>query len=38
MVDKYSGNVMDCQATAKGSITGGNGIKSSFTFFARDSE
>ena len=33
-----SGSVMDCHATARGSITGGSGVKLSFTIFARDSK
>ena len=33
-----SGSVMDCHATAWGSIPSGNGVKPSFTSFARDSK
>ena len=31
-----SGSVIDCHVTARGSIPVGNGVKTSFTSFARD--
>ena len=34
----HSSCVMDCHVTAQGSIPGGNGVKLSFTSFARDSK
>ena len=31
-------SVIDCNATARGSIPGGNGVKTSFMSFERDSK